>query len=47
VKLGVSAPRDISIIRYELVEAQKANRDSAEIISKNAINALLEATKSK
>jgi carbon storage regulator len=47
VKLGVSAPRDISIIRYELIEAQKANRDSAELISKNAIDALINSVKSK
>ncbi|MDR2558524.1 MAG: carbon storage regulator CsrA [Oscillospiraceae bacterium] len=46
VKLGVSAPRDITIIRYELVTAQNENRESAQIISKDALNALLNSNKS-
>ena len=47
VKLGVSAPRDITIIRYELVTAQNANRVAAQQISKDALNALINSTKSK
>ena len=45
VKLGVSAPRDISIMRYELFTAQNANIESAEIIPKNALDALMQAAK--
>jgi carbon storage regulator len=45
VKLGVSAPKDITIIRYELKAAQNANRESAEVISKDALNALLNQAK--
>jgi len=47
VKLGVSAPRDITIIRYELVTAQNANRVAAQQISKDALNSLINSTKSK
>jgi len=46
VKLGVSAPRDIKVIRYELVAAQDTNRESAEIISKGALDALMKAAQS-
>ncbi|MCL2637825.1 MAG: carbon storage regulator [Oscillospiraceae bacterium] len=46
VKLGVSAPRDVTIIRFELVTAQNANRESAEVISKDALTALLNSNKS-
>ena len=45
VKLGVSAPRDITVIRYELVTAQNANRESAQIISKDALSALINEAK--
>ena len=45
VKIGVSAPRDVAVIRYELVTAQNANREAAEVISKNALSALMEAAK--
>ncbi|MCL2696761.1 MAG: carbon storage regulator [Oscillospiraceae bacterium] len=44
VKLGVSAPKDITIIRYELITTQNANRESA-VLSKNALNALLNTAK--
>jgi carbon storage regulator len=47
VKLGVSAPRDITIIRYELITAQNANLEAAQQISKDALNALMNANKSK
>ncbi|MCL2019060.1 MAG: carbon storage regulator [Oscillospiraceae bacterium] len=45
VKLGVSAPRDITVIRYELATTQKENRESAEQISKGALDALINAVK--
>lgn len=41
VKLGISAPRDVQIIRNELIAAQNANRESSEAVSKDVINALL------
>lgn len=41
VKLGISAPRDVQIIRNELIAAQNANRESSEAVSKDAISALL------
>ncbi|MDR2532165.1 MAG: carbon storage regulator CsrA [Oscillospiraceae bacterium] len=47
VKLGVSAPRDITVIRNELAAAQNANRESAQLISKNALDALINAAKNK
>jgi carbon storage regulator len=47
VKLGVSAPRDITVIRYELVTAQNENRESAQVISKDALTALINAAKKK
>ena len=45
VKIGVSAPRDVKVMRNELVETQDANRESAEVISKDALNALMKAAK--
>ncbi|MCL1823570.1 MAG: carbon storage regulator [Oscillospiraceae bacterium] len=45
VKIGVSAPKDIKVIRFELITAQNANRESAEIISKDALNALMNTAK--
>ena len=47
VKIGVSAPRDVKVIRNELVAAQDANRESAEVISKVAMKALMNAAKQK
>jgi carbon storage regulator len=47
VKLGVSAPKDVKIIRNELIAVQDANRDAAENISKDAIKALMDASKVK
>lgn len=41
VKLGISAPKDIKIIRNELIDAQNANRESSEAVSKDTISALL------
>ena len=47
VKLGISAPKDIKIIRNELRHAQEANVDSSKAVSKEAIDALLAANKDK
>ena len=41
VKLGITAPKDIKIIRNELRDAQNANVDSSQAVSKAAIDALL------
>lgn len=41
VKLGITAPRDIKIIRNELRNAQDANVDSSKAIPKETISALL------
>jgi carbon storage regulator len=47
VKLGISAPKDIKIIRNELKHAQEANVDSSKAVSKEALDALLAAGKNK
>ncbi len=41
VKLGITAPKDIKIIRNELRDAQNANVDSSQAVSKAAIDALM------
>ena len=41
VKLGISAPKDVKIIRNELLHAQETNVDSSKAVSKDAIDALL------
>ena len=41
VKLGMSAPKDVKIIRNELLHAQETNVDSSKAVSKDAIDALL------
>lgn len=41
VKLGISAPKDIKIIRNELRDAQKTNVDSSLAVSKAALDAFL------
>lgn len=41
VKLGITAPRDIKIIRNELRSAQDANVDSSKTIPQETLNALL------
>ncbi|MCR4781047.1 MAG: carbon storage regulator CsrA [Ruminiclostridium sp.] len=45
VKLGISAPKDIKIIRNELRHAQETNVDSSQALSKEAIDALLSMKK--
>ena len=47
VKIGVSAPRDVKVMRNELVATQDANIESAEVISKDAMKALMDAAKQK
>lgn len=47
VKIGISAPKDVKIIRSELRDAQNANRESSEAISPDAIKALLELKKNQ
>jgi len=46
VKIGVSAPRDVTVIRFELMSTQNANREAAQVIPQNALNALINAAKS-
>jgi len=41
VKIGVNAPRDVKVIRYELLAAQNANEEAAKAVPKDAIYALL------
>lgn len=45
VKLGISAPKDIKIIRNELRHAQETNLDSSQAVSKDALDALLKLKK--
>ena len=44
VKIGISSPKNVKIIRSELKEAQQANEQAAHIPS-NAIAALLKSHK--
>ncbi len=41
VKLGISAPKDVKIIRNELRHAQETNLDSSQAVTKDALDALL------
>lgn len=41
VKIGISAPRDITVIRNELLHTQETNKDSSAAIPKEALNAFL------
>lgn len=47
VKLGITAPKNVKIIRNELRNAQDANLDSSQAVSKAAIDAFLSLNKSK
>lgn len=42
VKLGISAPRDIKIIRNELRDAQKLNEEAVKAPSKNILSQMLD-----
>lgn len=41
VKIGISAPKDVKIIRNELKDTQNMNKESSEAVSKGAIEAFL------
>lgn len=41
VKLGISAPKDISVVRNELIETQQLNFEASKAISKVNIEQLL------
>ncbi|MCI8376684.1 MAG: carbon storage regulator [Lachnospiraceae bacterium] len=41
VKLALSAPKDISILRKELTEAARANRESAGVSSLDAVKKII------
>lgn len=47
VKIGISAPKNIKIIRNELIDTQNVNKDSGSTkeLNKNAMEALLNFTK--
>ena len=45
VKIGISAPKDIRIIRNELLETQKINKDSSKAIPKETLKRLLKFKK--
>ncbi len=47
VKIGISAPKDIKIIRNELIDTQNANKDSAasKVLPKKTVEALLNFNK--
>ena len=47
VKIGISVPKDIKIIRNELIDTQNVNKDSgsSKELNKNAMEALLNFTK--
>ncbi len=47
VKLGITAPKDVKIIRNELRDAQDANVESSKAVSKAAIDALLKMSATK
>ncbi len=45
VKLGITAPKDVKIIRNELRNTQESNLEASKAVSKVAITALLENAK--
>ncbi len=45
VKLGITAPKDIKIIRNELKDAQEANVESSKQLAKETLDALLKLRK--
>lgn len=47
VKLGITAPKNVKIIRNELRNAQDANLDSSQAVSRAAIDAMLNFKKTK
>lgn len=47
VKLAISAPKDISILRKELAEAVQANRESAGVGSLDALKKIIKKEEKK
>lgn len=47
VKLALSAPKDISILRKELIEAAKINRESAGVGSLDAVKKMIKKEEKK
>ena len=45
VKIGISAPKDVKIIRNELKDAQDLKKQSSEALPKAAMEALLKMKK--
>ncbi len=45
VKLGISAPKDVKIIRNELLDTQNINEDSSREISKETLESLFKFKK--
>jgi carbon storage regulator len=45
VKLGIEAPRDVSIMREEIVQARAQNQQAAQSISPDQLNLFTEPTK--
>ncbi|MCL1903088.1 MAG: carbon storage regulator [Oscillospiraceae bacterium] len=44
-KIGVNAPREVKIIRKELIIAEASNVEASKAVSKEALDALLKNTK--
>ena len=40
IKLAIEAPKDVKILRAELLEAAQANQEAAGELSKDSVNAL-------
>jgi carbon storage regulator len=41
VKIGISAPKEVRIIRNEILQTEEINRQASEVPSKQAIDRLL------
>ncbi|MDR0196921.1 MAG: carbon storage regulator [Oscillospiraceae bacterium] len=47
VKIGIHAPKDVKIVRHELIAARDANVEASMTVSENALKALLNITEKK
>jgi carbon storage regulator len=47
VKLGIAAPRDVSVVRNELIKTKQSNIEAAHLPGKAALDALLKGMKGK
>lgn len=47
VKIGVSAPKDVKIVRNELRDSQNINREASETVSRTTLEALLHINDNK